>query len=281
MSIHYQNSLEFAEIANEKLWEQAFKRSNISTNKLRLNDYSSRKISVISEVAAQQGHFSVIKSALDIYRTRHSEQQFKDKGEIGAHIPEISNYLTRVAPLDRTITVKRLHSYIKQFSESGWSSDLFEIYVDTLLKTAQFRKINQLLAFDLDSTERQAILDKCAEYDLRSQANHFLNTISKEDTDSLSNFSLLYSTVQNIKPEKLPKLLDYDEFPRFVKEYETGKRNRHAKLFVNNFYLGIIYSLVNEEAQIKSWIEKAEDTWAQQVMSRIFKASINVAKHIK
>ncbi|MBT9168192.1 NACHT domain-containing protein [Candidatus Hakubella thermalkaliphila] len=281
LSIHYQNSLEFAEIANEKLWEQAFKRSNISTNKLRLNDYSSRKISVISEVAAQQGHFSVIKSALDIYRTRHSEQQFKDKGEIGAHIPEISNYLTRVAPLDRTITVKRLHSYIKQFSESGWSSDLFEIYVDTLLKTAQFRKINQLLAFDLDSTERQAILDKCAEYDLRSQANHFLNTISKEDTDSLSNFSLLYSTVQNIKPEKLPKLLDYDEFPRFVKEYETGKRNRHAKLFVNNFYLGIIYSLVNEEAQIKSWIEKAEDTWAQQVMSRIFKASINVAKHIK
>lgn len=281
LNTYYQNSLEFVEEASEKIWEQAFNRRNSDVSRFNLSDYSSRKLLTIAELAEKQGKSEVIKDTIDILRDRQASQKYTKKGEIGGHIPLISAYLTKVIPFNRNHDVNHIHRYIKQFADIGWTSDLFKIYVDSLLKTKQFTKISELLILDLAIEEKLAVLDKCAEYDLESQEKQFLEIINKEKNVSLSTFCLLYLIIQDEEIQHISTLPEYEEFPSFVKEYETGKREENAKIFLNNFHLGIVYALLDRENEIRTWIDNAENRWSLKIMSKIFEASIQMAKQIK
>jgi len=281
LNTYYQNSLEFIEEASEKIWEQAFNRRNPDVSRLNLSEYSPRKLLTIAESAEKQGKSEVIQDIIDILRDRQDSQEYTKKEAIGGHIPLISACLTRIVPFIRTYDVKRIHGYIKQFVDLGWTSDLFKIYVDSLLGTKQFTKISELLTLYLTQEEKQEVLDRCAEYDLESQEKQFLEIIDKENHTILSPFCLLYLAIQANKIKHVLALSEYEEFPSSVKEYETGKREENAKIFSNNFHLGIVYTLLGKENEIRTWIGTAEDRWALNIMSKIFESSIQIAKQIK
>jgi len=281
LNSYYQNSLNFVEEASEKIWEQAFNRRNPDVFRLNLSEYSPRKLLAIAELAGKQGKSEVIQDTIDILRDRHDSQEYTKKGAIGGHIPLISACLTRIVPFIRTHDVKRIHGYIKQFADSGWSSDLFKIYVDSLLRTKQFTKVSELLALDLTQEEKQEVLDSCAEYDLESQEKQFLEIIDKENHTILSPFCLLYLAIQDKKIKHVLALPEYEEVPSSVKEYETGKREENVKIFSNNFHLGIVFTLLGKENEIRTWMGNGEDRWTLNIMSKIFEASIQIAKQIK
>lgn len=78
-----------------------------------------------------------------------------------------------------------------------------------------------------------------------------------------------------------PPLPSYELFPSKVPEYESGKRLERAKLFSENFILGLIYTLVGKEAEIQNWIDGASNRWALEIMSSLFHAAIIIAKNFR
>ncbi len=281
LNIYYKNHVNFVNEAYEKIWEEAFKRKKVDIYKLKLDEFSSKQLQVIANLAEEQGMIEVIDDVVEILRERHADQKYSKKGDIGAYLPEISKYLMITIPFDRNHVVGHIHKYVKQFRDIGWSSDLFKIYVGSLLETEQFTKISELLTLDLTKDEKQAILDKCAEYDFESQNKKFLEAINSTNHRQLSYFCLLYLLIQGKRIKYVPALPKYEWFPSSIKEYETGKRENNSKIFSQNFSLGIIYALLKNEKEVEAWIDNAENRWALQIMSKIFEASLQIGQNIE
>jgi len=278
---YYQDSSKFVEEASEKIWEQAFNRRSPDVSKLNLTTYSLRQLLAIVELAEKQGKPEIIQEIFDIIINRHDSQEDVEKKYIDEHIPLISVCLVRIVSFVRTHESKRVYTYIKQFADEKITNNLFMIYVDTLLRTEQFTKVTELLTLELTKDERQTILDKCAEYDLELQKERFLEIINNERQDILSPFCLLYLVMRSKKIKYVPDLSKREIFPHTVKEYDIDERKENAKIFSNNFYLGIIYTLLGKEDEIKNWENNATDRWALTVMSKLFEASIQIAKQIE
>ena len=281
LSRYYQNAVEYITDEYERIWEEAFKASNQILADIDLNTLSSRQIQIVVQKAEEKGHFDVIDESIEILGERHKDPQVSTRGEIGSQVPQLPSNLVNIVALDRQHQVKRIHRYIKQFEESGWAEDLFIKYTDALLRTGQFTKIGELLGLELTPGERQSILTTCATHDLKLKEQRFLDIVNSENHDSLSYFCLLYLLLKGKQVNFFPPLPSYELFPDKVPEHETGKRETRAKIFSENFILGLFYGLTGKESEVQHWIDGIEKRWALQIMSGIFRSSLNFAKQLK
>ncbi|AEM79496.1 dsDNA nuclease domain-containing protein [Thermoanaerobacter wiegelii] len=283
LKTYYENSLEYIDESAELIWEVAFLRNERKEEiyKRDLNKLYSKNISIIVEAAVKDGETEIINDAIEVLNSRHENQTIRTKGDIGAEVPQISRYLLEVVSCAKNISSKKVYHYIKQFRNTGWSSDLFGIYSAALLKSKQLTKVLELLGMELTKEERNTILNNLAEYGLKYNDKNIDSVISAENKADLSYFCLLYLLIKGVDIGKLPKLPNYDDFPYYVKEYETGKRTERAKIFSNNFFLGVMYGLRERESEVFKWIEGAEKRWALDVISCVFQAGIAIAKKIK
>lgn len=280
LNTYYRNAAEYLE-EYESIWEEAFKASNRSLDDIDLNRLSSRQIQIVAQKADRLGIPELINDAVDALRAEHNGLQITPRGEIGGQIPQLPSNLINVVTLDRQHQVKRVHSYIKQFEESGWAEGLFAIYVDALLSGNQFLKIQELLELEFTPDEKRVVLDRCAKYDLECTEHRFLDVIAQQEHGSLSYFCLLYLLIRGKEISFMPPLPGYELFPDNVPEYETGKRDERAKIFSGNFVLGMIYGLTDKETEVQDWIDGIEPRWALEIMSQIFSTSLVLAKQVK
>lgn len=280
---YYENALEYMDESAEMIWQIAFLRNERKKEiyKMDLNKFSSRNIPIIVEAAVIDGKTEIIQDAIEVLNSRHENQTIRTKGDIGAEVPQISCYLLEVVSWAKHINSKEVYHYIKQYRKTGWSSDLFGVYSKALLKRRQLSKVLELLRMELTKEERNAILNNLAEYGLKHNDKTIDSVISTEKKTNLSYFCLLYLLIKGVDIEELPKLPNYDEFPYYVKEYEIGKRTERAKMFSDNFFLGVMYGLQEREAEVFKWIEEAEKRWSLDVISCVFQAGIAIAKKIK
>lgn len=281
LSRYYQDAVEYITDEYERIWEEAFKASNQILADIDLNTLSPRQIQIVAQKAEGKGQFDVIGESIDILGERHKDLQISTKGEIGSLVPQLPSHLLSIAHLDRQHQVKRIHRYVKQFEQTGWSEDLFITYTDTLLKTSQFTKIDELLGLELTLGERQCILTRCAKHDLELKERRFLDIVSSENHDSLSYFCLLYLLLRGKQVDLVPPLPGYELFPSKVPEHETGKREARAKIFSENFVLGLIYGLTGKESEVQHWIDRIEERWALQITSEILRSSLDFTKQLR
>lgn len=283
LKTYYENSLEYIDESAELIWEVAFLRNERKKEiyKMDLNKVYSRNIPIMVEAAVKDGKTDIIRDAIEVLNIRHESQTIRTKGDIGAEVPQISRYLLEVISWAKNISSKKVYHYIKQYRKTDWSSDLFGVYTKALLKSKQLTKVLELLGMELTKEERNAILDNLAEYGLKNNHKTIDLVINTENKADLSYFCLLYLLLKGVDIGELPKLPNYDIFPYYVKEYETGKRTERAKMFSDNFFLGVIYGLQEREAEVFKWIEGTEKRWALEAVSSIFQAGIAIAKKIK
>jgi len=281
LDTYYQNALDFIEEPAGKIWEEAFRRKHKDISDIDLDGLSSSQIQIVTQKAVSEGHFEIIEEAVDKLREMHKDLRIKPKGEIGSSIPELVVSLINTKALDSNHEVSRIHRYIKQFRRTGWSEELFVVYIDALLKSNQNQKIHQFLKLEFTSAENLSILTQCARNDLKRKEQHFLQHIRKENRISLNYFCLMYLILNGKEIGYLPPLPSCDQFPSTVPEHETGKRKERAKIFSENFTLGIIYGLQGKEAEVESWIAGTEERWALGMMSQIFLSALDVARQIK
>lgn len=281
LDAYFQNALEFIEESEEKIWQIAFRKRDPDILDYDLNELSPRRIESLVRAAVNHGNFDIISEAIDELNDLHRHLNVKPKGEIGSGLPQLSVSIINVVALDSTHKPERIYRYINKFRKSGWSTELFGIYTEVLLKTKQFPQIDILLNLDLNSNESLAVLTKCAEYDISSRQNHFYDLINSKPHNSLNIHCLLYLVLYSGQISYHPPLPSYELFPREVPEYESGKRLERAKLFSENFVLGLIYTLIGKEAQIQNWIDGASNRWALEIMSSLFQAAIVIAKNFR
>jgi len=277
---YYRNAVEYVE-EYEKVWEEAFEQSNGSLEDIIFNRMSSKQIRIFVQKAVRLGVSDVLDEAVNALNEQHVGLRIISKGEIGGQIPQMPSDLIRVIALNRQHEIQRVHSYIKQFEESGWAEDLFADYVDSLVRSSQYLKVQELLELGHTPNEKRAILDVCARHDLTHGECRFLNIIARQSHESLSHFCLLYLILKGKQVDFTPPLPQYELFPDNVPEYESGKREERAKIFSENFVLGVIYGLTGKEKEIHDWIAGAEPRWSLEVMSQIFRSALTLAEQVK
>jgi hypothetical protein len=277
---YYHNAVEYITDEYEKIWEIALKKSAGVLTDIELSTLSSKQIYIISQKAEQKGIFSIIDESIDVLSERHKDLHINTKGEIGGELPLLPNHLLSIVTLDRKHEVKRVHRYITQFEESGWAEDLFVKYVDSLLKTLQFSKVDELINLELTRGQRQTILTTCAKHDLRVREYRFLEAINQEEHDCLTPLCLLYLLLAGKQIKSVPDLPSYDSFPTKVAEHETGKREIRAKVFSENFIVGLIYGLMGKESEVQRWLDGIEKRWALEMMAAIFDCSLKTSKNL-
>lgn len=281
LNTYYQNATDFTEEANVKIWEEAFRLHDRDILDIDLEALSTKQISIVVQKAEEKGQYSLLADeAIDILNDLHQDKNFIIPQKGAGNMPTLSDSLIGVIAIDCKHDVSRAYDYIKLFADEGWSEDLFARYAETLLKTRQYAKVEELLKLTLTIEERRAILTKCAEHDLISKKKNFLELIAQEDHSALSYFCLLYLLLSNKQITFFPMLPKYDLFPISVPEYETGQRENRAKLFSDNFVLGLIYGLGGKEADLQHWIDDAEKRWVLEIMSEIFKSSLAICERI-
>jgi len=281
LNAYFQNALEFIKESYEKIWQIAFFAKDHDISDYNLNELSPSQIESLVRVSIDKGDFAIINEAIDELNYFHRHIDIKPKGEIGSELPQLPVSIINVVALDRKHKPERIYRYINQFKESGWSIELFGIYADVLLKTGQFSKIDILLKLGLSGDESLAVLTKCAEYDILSRKNRFYDLINSKQHKSLNLSCLLYLLLYSDHVSYHPPLPSYELFPNKVPEYESGKRFERAKLFSENFILGLIYTLVGKEAEIQNWIDGVSSRWALEIMSSLFQSAIVIAKNLK
>ncbi|HEY3363335.1 MAG TPA: dsDNA nuclease domain-containing protein [Methanosarcina sp.] len=297
---YYVDSFRFREIQSSKIWQESFKRRNpdlsyIDVNKLswervfrsqnRNTDMDfisspSRHIQLIAEMSEKKGNFNIISESIDKLAEFHSNLKVLNKENMNAEIPQLAVSTIKTISLDRRHDVKRIYSYIRQFSDSGWSAELFGIYASSLLKTDQILKIEELIELAAENADRQEILDKCVENDLELNRQQFLEMVYNNKHEDLDNLCLLYLLLNGKKISYTPPLPTYEEFPYKVQMLETGKRIERSKIFSDNFILGLIYGILNEDLDIKYWIQDIQKRWPLEIMSQIFASSLEISKNI-
>ena len=278
---YFQNATEFIEESYKKIWQIAFFAKTHDLSEYNLNELSPSQIESLVRATVNQGGFDIINEAIDELNYFHRRLDIKRKGEIGSKLPQLLVSIINVVTLDRKHEPERIYRYINQFRESGWSIELFGIYADVLLKTSEFSKIDILLKLGLHGDESLGVLTKCAEYDILSRKNRFHDLIISIQPESLNLFCLLYLVLYSDRISYHPPLPSYELFPSKVPEYESGKRLERAKLFSDNFILGLIYTLVGKEAEIQNWIDGASSRWPLEIMSSLFQCAVVIAKRLK
>lgn len=297
---YYVDTFIFCEIPSSKIWQESFKRRNPNLSGIDLERLSwemifrsqnrnvdadlisspSRHIRLISEISAKQGNFDIIFEAMDKLDEMHKNLRIRSKGDINAKIPILAISTIETVSLDHRHNVKEICSYIRQFSNYGWSSELFGIYTNSLLKTHQITKIKELIELVSENAERQEILDKCVENDLELNKQQFLEIVYSSEHENLNNLCLLYLLLNGKEINHIPPLPLYSEFPDKAPMLETGRRNERSKIFSDNFILGLIYGLLNKDLKIKYWIQNIQKKWPLEIMSQIFVSSLEISKNI-
>ncbi|MFY9201457.1 MAG: NACHT domain-containing protein [Methanosarcina flavescens] len=297
---YYVDSFRFREIQSSKIWQESFKRRNPDLSYIDVNKLSwervfrsqnrdtdmdfisspSKHIQLIAEMSEKQGNFDLISVSIDKLAEFHSNLKVLNKENMNAEIPQLAVSTIKTVSLDRKHDVKRIYSYIKQFSDSGWSAELFGIYVSSLLKTDQILKIEELIELATENADRQEILDKCVENDLELNRQQFLEIVYSIKHEDLDNLCLLYLLLNGKRISYIPPLPTYEEFPYKVPMLETGKRIERSKIFSNNFILGLIYGILNEDLDIKYWTQDIQKRWPLEIMSQIFASSLEISKNI-
>lgn len=298
---YYVDSFRFRETQSSKIWQESFKRKNPDLSYIDVNKLSwervfrsqnrdtdmdfisspSRHIQLIAEMSEKQGNFDLISESIDKLAEFHSNLKVLNKENMNTEIPQLAVSTIKTISLDRRHDVERIYSYIKQFSDSGWSAELFGIYASSLLKTDQILKIEELIELTTENADRQEILDKCVENDLELNKQQFLKMVYSNKHEDLDNLCLLYLLLNGKEISYIPPLPTYEEFPYKVPMLETGKRIERSKIFSDNFILGLIYGILNEDLDIKYWIQDVQKRWPLEIMSQIFESSLKISKNIE
>lgn len=275
------NAFESQAETADRIWVTAFRARNPDVRSFDLRTLSPTQIEHVVQVAQRQGVPGVAEKAIAVLNSRHRHLRIRKKGEIGSEIPALAKSLVDVISHDRKSDAGRLHRYVTHYRETGWSADLFGIFVATLLRTEQFSRAYDLLKLKLTDEEKQSILDKCAEHDLETGSERFLRIISEENEGILSRLCLLYKMLSGAQVRRLPDLPVYDALPTTVPEYETGKRAERAQIFYEGFILGIMYALAGKEPEVNRWIADAGESWVMQTMSCILSSGVKIGRCIK
>ena len=277
----FENAPEFIADAWKKIWKVAYRASNHDYLDLNLSELTADQIPVIVKDAADHGDLSILPDATERLNHLHRDLNIRDKGEIGGSLPQVIVSIIETVTLDRQHKHKRLFQYIDQFRSSGWSADLFTLYVDILLGSEDYSKLDDFLKSGFTDLEFQEILKRCAEHDNTSRENRYIDLIFSQQHGSLNYSCLVYLLLREKPITGTPSLPSYDLFPIEVSEYESGKREERSKIFSEIFILGMIYTLQGRETEIKNWISEANDRWALNIMSQLFIAAMDISNEIK
>ncbi|MDR7666034.1 dsDNA nuclease domain-containing protein [Methanosarcina sp. Z-7115] len=297
---YYVDSFRFREIPSSKIWQESFKRRNPDVSDIDLERLSwekifrsqnrdtnadfvsspSKHIQLISEISAERGNFDVISEAIDKLFEMHKDLKICNKEDINAEIPQLFISTIETISLDHRHDMNKVYSYIREFSYYGWSTEFLGIYASSLLRTCQISKIKELIELDIEYAERQEILDKCVENDLELNKQRFLDLVFNSKHENLDNLCLLYLLLNGKEINYIPPLPLYGEFPYKVPMLETGRRIERSKIFSDNFILGLIYGILNEDLDIKYWIQNIQKRWPLEIISQIFTSSLEISKSI-
>lgn len=281
LSQYYSNAINYLEDEGDKLWEAAVKSSKIDMLELDFSNYSSHKIYCIGRIAERQGSYEILDKTISLLNTRHvSMRGIMAKGEIGSTVPTLARYIISLVSLNRMHDVTSVHKYIQLYTELDWTSELYEIYTANLVETRQNIKLQQLLKSKLSRVERSSIIDTLSLLNLKLQKDAITNLINSEESDVLNIQGVLYQILHGQTIRKVPNLPSYGVFPKQVKEYETGNRKMHSKIFTENFMLGIVYGLTGKSTEVQIWIAQAERRWGLEVMSCLFESALRIADNI-
>jgi len=277
----YSSMFDYSEEAYPKIWELAFESLDVPPPYMDLNDLSGRQIYNFTKVYYTKDNQDILEYAIQEFNDRLSGNRITRKGEIGAEIPYFAKYVIKTVLIDRKHEVGRIFEFIKQYREDGWSSDFICIYASDLLITKQKAKVTELTTLDLTSEEKNALLDLLSFEDLVKSSVDYLETIRKESFDKLNSHCQLYLALNNIQIENIVALPEHSVFPYQIKNHEHEKRNEFAKIYYDNFVLGIVYGLSNKSDRVINWIESSDSRWSLEVMCRVFRASLHVVDRIK
>lgn len=280
LKTYYLNNIEYDKELTEKIWEEAFKARERNELDYDLPLFSNIQLKLIAETAETYGRFTTIDEIKAIFQERHKDFRIRDKREIGSQIPQLANCTISVVSLDRKHSVKRVYDYIKQFSKTGWTEDLLTCYIDSLLKTSQYQKIFELLEQSFTQSEKQSVLNRCAENDIRLRNTQFLELINKEGHTSLSNFCLLYLILNKKEIHYLPILPEYNSFPASIPEFEHGKEEKRIRIFTENYILGLLYTMLGKESELRAWINGMETSWLFKILSCLHLSAIQAVNNI-
>ncbi len=281
LDVYFENARSFDEGAWKKIWELAFDANDCNYLDFNFPDLSAEQIPIIAKKAVNHGDLSIYPEAIDRLNYLHRYTSITPKGEIGGVLPISPASTIKTIAINRDHEHQRIFRYVKQFRESGWSENLFSLYVGILLDTKQFEKLSEFLKSDFQDIEFHSLLRKCAEFDNVSRENQYFELILSQRQESLNFFCLLYLLLRNQPISNLPPLPQYKVFPKKVPEYESGMREERAKIFSENFILGLLYGLTEEEEEIRKWIAQADDRWALNIMLQLFLAAIEISNNIR
>ena len=250
LETYFENGVEYVSETHDAIWNLALEGSVLPLSRIDLHALSTEQLRAVAIQAKKIGDNQVVRDAFDRLTEQLEDEEIRNKGDIGGHLPQVSKRLIEISVYIQTIKIERAFKYIIQFRDVGWSNDLFRILIKGLSETRQFAKAKKLISFDLTDSERRDILDTCAQFDLGLNSSYFLDDVGKGKVTT-SNYCHLYlllngKTLSDVSP--LPSL---DSFPLEVKEYDE-KREEHAKLFYSNFFLGIVYGLLGKKEDRKS-----------------------------
>lgn len=281
LKTYYLNATDYLEQPYEAIWRLAFQSGNRVLEDIDLASLSSRQLQIVAQTAHSKGYLRIVDESQSLLEDRHGGLRVPIKGEIAARMPELPRILLSIVVLNRSHEVQRVHKYIKQFAESGWSQDLFAEYARNLLDSGQLTKVEELLKSELTLDETRSILDQCARYDLEQGQKRFVPTIGGHDHRSLSPFCLLFLLLNEWEIDEVPPLPQYEDFPLKVPEYESGRRQERAKIFSDNFALGLVYGLAGKAAMVREWSYGIGEAWPLQMMSEVFKLALRTTEQLR
>lgn len=276
----FENAQSFIDDAFQKIWKVAYAAAEPDYLDFNLSELAADQIPVVTKDAVGHGDTKIVPKAIERLNTFHRDLNVRTKGDIGSGLPQLAVRTIETLTLDRKHKCQRLFEYVKHFRESGWSADLYTLYVDLLLKNKEYGKLDDVLKSDLTDLEFQEILRKCAVHDNTSRENRFVNLISSRH-DFLSYSCLVYLRLRGKPINGIPALPPYTLFPIEVAEYESGKREERAKIFSENFTLGLLYALLGREDEIRKWISNANERWSINIMSALLAAAIDISNQMK
>ncbi len=271
---YYSNSKDSSEEGAKSIFAEAIRLNPGMLEELKLKDLDATSLVVAADMANKSGDV-IIPEVIEILQGRHGRQEYRNKEN--GQIPKITEALVTVIPYDRTHEVKKVTKYVAQFSDLGWSQDLLAIYASQLLTLDQVEKVKLLLQQKIAPETVGDVLDKCAKYDVTHATEKFKENL-------IGHIVPLYEVYRALKGDpsvKLPALPAYETLPIKVQEYQNLDREKWTKFFHDLFLSGLLYGLLDEGEEVKSWIDAAPEMWASEASAALLSSCLAIAQKIK
>ena len=263
-----------------KLWSLCLQNIDEAPLSL-LPDLSTPQLLTLSRLAESSGRKEIGGIIVDILNRRQKQNQPRMKGEISDPWWPDAMALAKAVAYFRFST-SALIKYAIQFRDLYRTSDLISAYGEALAETSQFTTLEGLLlSGDLQTNEKLEILEVCAKWAFKKKQD-IIKVIQLQPEEGWGPLTWVYLCINKQVPnDRIPKLLDYDQFPLTVKEYLTAERMLNAEKFLTCYLSSLSLTLLGHENIVENWIKDSKDSrWSLQVADLLCELGVDTAKQL-